>query len=293
LAAARASGDAKQVVAALTDLGAACVRNGDAVHAIGVFDEALTLVRPLGDPSREADVLGNLAMAQQARGLHPEAIASLNQSLALARQVGDRVEEKMALSRLGNVWVGLRDPYRAATFYEQALAVAKAVGDRQHEADLNWQLAIINEEIGRHDQAILRAQTTASILNEISHPHAAWFGQHVDEFRAGGSRAGSASGLNALAALTDALTPGAKLAEPPAPPVAAGPGLLRMAFSAAKSLTKFLGSGLKTVRSEERQRRLQICTTCEHHTGIRCRVCGCFTSAKTWLPHERCPLGKW
>jgi hypothetical protein len=72
-----------------------------------------------------------------------------------------------------------------------------------------------------------------------------------------------------------------------------GPGLLRMAYSAAKSLTKFLGSGLKTVPAEQRAIRLQICQGCEHHTGVRCRVCGCFTSAKTWLPHERCPLGKW
>src|SRR5205814_9286885 len=137
---------------------------------------------------------------------------------------------------------------------------------------------LINEEIGRHDQAVLRAQTTASILMEIGHPHADWFAQHVEQFRAGSSRAASTSGLNALAALTDALMPGAKLAEPPAPPVAVGPGLLRMAYSAAKSLTKFLGSGLKTVPVDERQRRLQVCMSCEHHTGVRCRVCGCFTS---------------
>jgi tetratricopeptide (TPR) repeat protein len=293
LAAARASGNSNGIVAALTDLGAAWVRSGEPARAIGSFEEALSLVQPLADPSREADVLGNLALANQALGRHPQAISYLNKSLELARQAGDRVEEKMALYRLGNVWVSLRDAYRSASFYEQALTVAKTVGDRQHEADINWQLAIINEEIGRHDQAVSRAQTTVSILKEIGHPHADWFAQHIEQFQSGGTRTGAASGLNALAALSGALMPGAKLAEPPAPLVAAGPGLLRMAYSAAKSLTKFLGSGLKTVAAEERQRRLEICNKCEHHTGVRCRVCGCFTSAKTWLPHERCPLGKW
>jgi hypothetical protein len=28
-------------------------------------------------------------------------------------------------------------------------------------------------------------------------------------------------------------------------------------------------------------------------TGLRCRICGCFTAAKARLDHERCPAGKW
>jgi hypothetical protein len=70
-------------------------------------------------------------------------------------------------------------------------------------------------------------------------------------------------------------------------------GWLRMATSAATASAKFVGSGLKVVSSETRQRRLRVCASCEHHTGMRCRVCGCFTSAKTWLPHEACPIGRW
>ena len=66
-----------------------------------------------------------------------------------------------------------------------------------------------------------------------------------------------------------------------------------MAFTAFKSFAKFLGGGLKTLPQAQRDQRLAVCGTCEHHTGVRCRVCGCFTSVKTWLPHERCPIGKW
>src|SRR5262249_31924583 len=74
---------------------------------------------------------------------------------------------------------------------------------------------------------------------------------------------------------------------------ARGPGVMRMAFSAVKSMAKFVGSGMKTVPKAAYQRRLQTCTPCEHHTGVRCKLCGCFTSVKAWLPHEHCPIGKW
>jgi hypothetical protein len=72
-----------------------------------------------------------------------------------------------------------------------------------------------------------------------------------------------------------------------------GPGLLRMAFSAMKSMAHFAGSGFKPASADTVQKRLQTCAPCEHHTGLRCKVCGCFTSIKARLPHERCPIGKW
>jgi hypothetical protein len=66
-----------------------------------------------------------------------------------------------------------------------------------------------------------------------------------------------------------------------------------MAFSAADAMARFLGSGLKTTPPETRQQRLDTCAACEYHTGLRCRVCGCFTGAKAAMEHEECPIGKW
>jgi hypothetical protein len=73
----------------------------------------------------------------------------------------------------------------------------------------------------------------------------------------------------------------------------ANPGLLRTALSAAKALSEFVGSGLQPVSAEVRQKRLRVCAACPHFTGLRCRVCGCFTSTEARLPHEDCPLGQW
>jgi hypothetical protein len=68
---------------------------------------------------------------------------------------------------------------------------------------------------------------------------------------------------------------------------------MRIAQSVARAMVKFVGSGMKTVSPATQQKRLQTCGDCEHHTGVRCRLCGCFTRVKTLLPHETCPAGKW
>ena len=72
-----------------------------------------------------------------------------------------------------------------------------------------------------------------------------------------------------------------------------GPGLLRMAISATKAMAKFVGSGSKTTPNEIQRQRLATCAGCEHHTGLRCKICGCFTNPKSRMLHEDCPIGKW
>jgi hypothetical protein len=66
-----------------------------------------------------------------------------------------------------------------------------------------------------------------------------------------------------------------------------------MAISASKAMAKFIGSGMVTASPEIRDWRLSTCRGCEHHTGIHCRVCGCFTDVKTRLGNEDCPIGRW
>jgi hypothetical protein len=41
------------------------------------------------------------------------------------------------------------------------------------------------------------------------------------------------------------------------------------------------------------QQRWDTCTTCEHFTGTRCKLCGCFMKKKVALPSSKCPDGRW
>jgi len=177
----------------------------------------------------------------------------------------------------------LRDPAGAIAFYEQALALAGKLGDWQHQVELLWFLAIQHAELGQRDQAIDRAQAAIDLLNARGNPQARFYANHLDQYR-DGAMEGKLGRPVAHHQGVPQSGPGASRS---------GPSLLRMALSAVKSMGKFLGSGLKTVTPEAYRERRQTCATCEHHTGLRCRLCGCFTDVKAWLPHEDCPIGKW
>lgn len=49
------------------------------------------------------------------------------------------------------------------------------------------------------------------------------------------------------------------------------------------------------VSEELRTERMNICLSCEklYKPTTTCKACGCFMSAKTWMPRQACPLGKW
>lgn len=51
---------------------------------------------------------------------------------------------------------------------------------------------------------------------------------------------------------------------------------------------------IATTSSDVQESRMAICRECEHLTKLkRCRQCGCFMDAKTWLADQECPIGKW
>jgi len=71
--------------------------------------------------------------------------------------------------------------------------------------------------------------------------------------------------------------------------------MLEMAASAASAAAKFAVGGGKSVTADVQKERMATCHTCKKFEPVlaRCGACGCFLSLKTWLPKEKCPLGKW
>jgi tetratricopeptide (TPR) repeat protein len=303
LTAADKSSDLGKKATALTDLGVAHLREGDFVRAAALLEQALTLARQLQDRTRERDVLGNLGLA--VAGTQPQrAFELFEQELALAKEAGDRFGEKNALNNLGLYHASFRDPRRAYPYFEQAANLARAVGDPTHEADMLWQMAILHAELGERDQLLSKAQAAIDLLASLRRPQAQTLREHLQKYLAAEGQRGL-GGIPAAGAVGGAAAfgSGAVIAggwasqvnpwSAPGSPPTSGPGLLRMAVSVTKSMARFLGSGLKRVAPDVHQKRLRTCATCEHHTGVRCRVCGCFTNVKAWLPHEDCPISKW
>ena len=303
LATARSTGDRRQEALTRTDLGLLSLDRCDAVRAVALLEEALTLTRQGADRSRESDVLAHLGMAYVAQRQHPLALELLHRALALARATGDRFAEKTALKHLGLAYASQSSHAQALAFYEQALALTRELGDSSTETDLLWYLAIEHANLGSRVLADTHAQAAIDLLEHLGKPQAACFAEHLRKYRQSdpdvplGSHTEPPSLMSAATRLqgsgTDRASPAAAVASSLSQPATSGPGLLRMALAAANALTKFVGSGGNTATADVRQQRLQVCAGCEHHTGLRCRVCGCFTSMKAALPYEDCPRGKW
>jgi hypothetical protein len=72
---------------------------------------------------------------------------------------------------------------------------------------------------------------------------------------------------------------------------------LPSAGTQAKNVVGAIGKSVmnpKPVSTEERERRLGICNSCEFLIeGKRCEKCGCYVNWKTRLEAWHCPIGKW
>lgn len=63
----------------------------------------------------------------------------------------------------------------------------------------------------------------------------------------------------------------------------------------SNSLYNHMQSGFKQVDTKTKDKRLEVCKTCEFYEDslIRCKQCGCFLLIKTGWASEDCPLQKW
>jgi tetratricopeptide (TPR) repeat protein len=301
LASARESRDIAKEAAALTDLGATLLNEGDARGAIMQLQLALALAEQLQDHGRESDVIGNLGMALLTARQPARARELFEKELNYSRARGDRFAEKVALERLGIASFSLREFERALAFFDQALVLTRTLGDRHQEAILLWYQSIQHAELGQRDVAIARADEAITLFKLLGKPQASWYGAYLQKYRMGvteDSLPPAGPDRSTAALLGSSIVAGVMAGAAPETGSAtarttSGPGLLRMAMSATKALAAFVGSGLRTVSPEIQRKRLQVCGSCEHHTGVRCKICGCFTSVKSRMLHEDCPIGKW
>jgi tetratricopeptide (TPR) repeat protein len=305
LAAARQAGARDKEATALTDLAVIALNQGNAKGAIESLERALAITRELGDTAREGDVVGNLGMALLAVRQPERARELFERALDHARTNNDRFAEKVALERLGIASWNLRAFRGAFGFFDQALVLARQLGDRQQEANLLWHQGIQHAELGERERAITRAEESVALLSTLGRPQAASYGAYLQKYRMGlvdqSPPAPATPGVMVEHSPPDYLggsivasvMADSSSAAVPSTKVTGGPGLLRMAMSATKAMAGFAGSGFKTTPAAIQQKRLQTCAVCEHHTGVRCQICGCFTNAKSRMLHEACPIGKW
>ncbi|MGO8753108.1 MAG: hypothetical protein ACLQNE_44765 [Thermoguttaceae bacterium] len=293
LARARENGDCAAQVTALADLGLLALEHRDLPRALPALNEALALARSAGDRGREGDVLGILGLAGLAAKDLEGARQNLAQALAIARSLGDRYAEKVTLERLSAVCAATGDFLQSLELLSAALALARDLDDRAHAADLLWHMAVRHAEAGRREDALSHGQAAVELLERLGNPQAQVYREDLERFRHAVEEPGVDPNSRTLQTVSTALPFDAPPAQSASERRTTALNYLRMAVSAAKGLSRFIASGLKTVDPQTLAIRREQCSRCAQYTGLRCRVCGCYTNLKLRLPYEQCPLHLW
>ena len=67
--------------------------------------------------------------------------------------------------------------------------------------------------------------------------------------------------------------------------------VFKQVFNFGKAVAKYVSSGLEDVSCTEYDRRLSICSECEHVNEVfdKCLICGCKITIKAKWATEKCP----
>jgi tetratricopeptide (TPR) repeat protein len=106
------------------------------------------------DSSLTLQAMNNMAIVYRQTGQIYQALRLNEQALGILREVGDRSGEGTTLNNLGRVYDALGQKPRALEYYEQALGIRREVGDRSGEGATLHNMGMIFAAQGRIDVAL-------------------------------------------------------------------------------------------------------------------------------------------
>ncbi len=162
-----AAGDHDQdlLLHALNNMASVYHATGQPQRALALYEQALPILRAVGDRAGEAATLTNMASVYAATGQPQQALALYEQALPLRRAVGDRAGEAATLNNMALVYHATGQPQRALALYEQALPLMRAVGDRAGEAATLANLAVLlYQSLQRIPEAVDSLQQAIAVL---------------------------------------------------------------------------------------------------------------------------------
>lgn len=151
---------------ALTNLGLAQQKLGQAEKAIATQNDAIAIFRTAGNLSGVGDALNNLGLALREERRLEEALTAHRDAAMAYRQVGDRHGEAGALNNLGLALKRVRCLAEAVTSHEDAAAIYRETSDRHGEGMAVGNLGGALRESGRPSDAIRAWRGAAAIFEE-------------------------------------------------------------------------------------------------------------------------------
>lgn len=110
-------------------------------EALDHYQQALTIVREVGDRIKEGEILNLLGIIYDDQGRYEEALDHYRQALAIRREVGNRFGEGQTLHNLGLVYSNQGRYAEALDHFQQALAIMQEMDNQFGETYILHQIA--------------------------------------------------------------------------------------------------------------------------------------------------------
>ncbi|MEL6164558.1 MAG: tetratricopeptide repeat protein, partial [Cyanobacteria bacterium J06628_3] len=109
----------------------------------------------------------NIASVYDDLGEKQKALQFYNQALPLLRAVGDKAGEATILNNIGIVYSDLGEKHKALSLLNQALPLLRAVGDRGREAAILRNLAYLQREQGNFQASFNHIKNAIAIIEDL------------------------------------------------------------------------------------------------------------------------------
>ena len=140
---------------------------GDFKTAIKFHQQALSVMKEVGNKDSEGQVYTNLGSAYNSLGDFKTAIKFHQQALSIMKEVGSKDGEGTAYSALGGDYLSEGDYEKATKCYQRALDIAKEVGNKLSEGLLHISLGSVYISLGNLTASLEFYQQGLGIVKEV------------------------------------------------------------------------------------------------------------------------------
>ncbi len=151
----------------LTKVGLGQLNTGQVREALQTFEQALIIVRAIGDRKSESILLNNIGEVYRNLGQYPQALKYYSQALVITREVGSKVMEGTTLNNIGEAYRNLGQYPQALKYLEQVLVIMKDVGDKAREGATLNNIGSVYDNLGQYPQALKYYSQALVITREV------------------------------------------------------------------------------------------------------------------------------
>ena len=185
VAAAQVAGSRREEANALKMMGRALSQIGYPLKALPPYEQALPIMREVGDRMGEATILNETGQAYRAVGQQQQAweLGLFRQAEEIILEMDDYAQNAEALTQIGDARLD-RNDWNAIDYYSQALSIFRERGDKAGEAQMLNDIGVAESDLwGTREKAFGLFEQAASLFQQV------------------GNKAGEATALDNMASM--------------------------------------------------------------------------------------------